>query len=152
MHAMMQVKVFLALEVRSVQKRTACGQKSSHGSFRVDFVLITRSSYGGNGGFAPSGRGHAMAPIEKLQLLLPKHFLLVIGSKKGSSKTSACHHDQVREISLSKQTTRCAMMQCRECKTVLSRDKNAAHVIADIFLEMKTSVDLPVWISNARIK
>ena len=35
--------------------------------------------------------------------------------------------------------------------TVLSRDKNAVHVIADIFLEMRTSVDLPVWISNAHI-
>ena len=106
----------------------------------------------GNGGFAPSGRGHAPAPNKKLQLLLSKHVPLVIGSEYRSSKTSACHHEQVREISLTKQTTRCAMMKCRVCKTILSRDKNAAHVIADIFLEMKTSVDLPVWISNARIK
>ena len=97
----------------------------------------------GNGGFAPSGRGHAPAPNKKLQLLLSKHVPLVIGSEYRSSKTSACHHDQVREISLSKQIMCCIMMPSRACKTVLSRDKNAAHVIADIFLEMQTLVDLP---------
>lgn len=105
----------------------------------------------GNGGFGPSGKGHAPAPNKKLQYLLSKHLLFAIGSEYRSSMTSACHHGQVQKLSHATQTTRCAMMQCSACNTVLSRDKNAAHVIADIFLEMRTSVDLPVWISNAHI-
>ena len=102
----------------------------------------------GNGGFGPSGKGHAPAPNKKLQYLLSKHLLFAIGSEYRSSMTSACHHGQVQKLSHATQTTRCAMiiMQCSACNTVMSRDKNAAHVIADIFLEMRTSVDLPVWI------
>ena len=68
----------------------------------------------GNGGFGPSGKGHAPAPNKTLQYLLSKHLLFAIGSKKGSSMTSACHHGQVQKLSHATQTTRCTMiiMQC----------------------------------------
>ena len=102
----------------------------------------------GNGGFGPTSRGHASAPNKKLQSLLAHHIPLVVGSEFRSSITSACHHGNVNPISCERGLRRHTVVQCQACRALLSRDANAAHVIADIFVEMKASKSLPVWIMD----
>ena len=103
----------------------------------------------GQRGFGPTSQGHASAPNKKMQSLLAKHVPLVVGSEHRSSITSACHHGTVVPIS----NKRCpgrrhTVVKCPACCTTLSRDTNAAHVIADIFTAMKESSSLPVWITD----
>jgi hypothetical protein len=108
----------------------------------------------GNGGFGPTSQGHAPAPNKKLQSQLAKHVPVVVGSEHRSSITSACHHGTIVPIS----NKRCpghrrhTVVKCSACCTMLSRDANAAHVIADIFTAMKESSSLPVWITDTCIR
>jgi hypothetical protein len=108
----------------------------------------------GNGGFGPTSQGHAPAPNKKLQSHLAKYVPVVVGSEHRSSITSACHHGTVVPIS----NKRCSggrrhtVVKCSACCTMLSRDANAAHVIADIFTAMKESSSLPVWITDTCIR
>jgi hypothetical protein len=108
----------------------------------------------GNGGFGPTSQGHASAPNKKLQSCLAKHVPLVIGSEHRSSITSACHHGTVIPISNKRcpDRRRHTVVKCSACCTMLSRDANAAHVIADIFTAMKESSSLPVWITDTCIR
>jgi hypothetical protein len=147
----MQVKAIRRWKFAVYQKEQRAVQKlatSLLGGLRPSNTIIVW----GNGGFGPTSHGHASAPNKKMQSLLSKYIPLVVGSEYRSSKTSACHHGELQELSPAKKTTRCAMMKCKACHTVLSRDKNAAHVIADIFLEMRVSVDLPAWVSDSRTR
>ena len=110
----------------------------------VDTIVVW-----GNGGFGPTSQGHASAPNKKMQSLLAKHVPLVVGSEHRSSITSACHHGTVVPISNKRcPGRRYTVVKCLVCCTILSRDTNAAHVIADIFTAMKESSSLPVWITN----
>ena len=103
----------------------------------------------GNGGFGPTSHGHASAPNKKMQLALSKHIPLVLGSEYRSSVTSACHHGLVKKIfGKNKCRRRYAIVKCKKCCRMLSRDANAAHVIADMFIDMLSSCKLPEWIAD----
>ena len=81
MHAMMQVKAPRRWKFE-VYKKEQCAVKNLAkdllGGLRPYNTIIVW----GNGGFAPSGRGHAMVPIEKLQLLLPKSIFCLSSDRK----------------------------------------------------------------------
>ncbi len=52
----------------------------------------------GNENIGPTSQGHAPAPNRKMQSLLAKHVLGVVGSEHRSSNLSACHHGTVVSI------------------------------------------------------
>ena len=101
----------------------------------------------GNGGFGPTSRGHAPAPNKKLQLALARYLPVVVASEFRSSKTSTCHHCCVKPVERPDQKKRATVLKCLNCSTLHSRDFNAAHVIADMFLAMQATSDLPDWIT-----
>ena len=103
----------------------------------------------GNGGFGPTSQGHASAPNKKMQSLLAKHVLVVVGSEHRSSNLSACHHGTVVPI-LNKRCPgrRHTAVTCPACCTILSRDANVVYVIADIFTATKKLIFLHVWITD----
>ena len=100
----------------------------------------------GNGGFGPTSHGHAPAPNSKLQLALAHYLPVVVASEFRSSQTSTCHHCCVKSVKRPGQKKRATVLKCLNCSTLHSRDFNAAHVIADMFLAMQTTSDLPDWI------
>ena len=126
-------------EQRAVTKLVS----SLSGGFKPSNTIVVW----GNGGFGPTSHGHAAAPNKKMQLALSKHIPLVLGSEHRSSKTSACHHGLVEEIHDKKKgRRRHVIVRCTKCRTILGRDANAAHVIADMFLDVLSSCELPAWI------
>jgi hypothetical protein len=116
------------------------------------FLVISRTEtlvVWGNGGFGPTSRGHDSAPNKKMQKALSLHMPLVIGSEYLSSKTSCCHHCDVKKLKIKGQKTRNSVVQCISCKTLLGRDVNAAAVIAYIFTSVRFTNDpRPVWITD----
>ena len=84
----------------------------------------------GNGGFGPTSHGHASAPNKRLRLMLSKYVPVVLSSEYRSSQRSACCHAKLNDRPSTKRVT---VKQCKECKTLLSRDLSAACIIMDIF-------------------
>ena len=150
MQEWMQIKILRRWKFEAYQKEQRAVTKlvtSILGGLLPSNTLIVW----GNGGFGPTSKGHASAPNKKLQNLLAKHIPLVVGSEyrpPASSITSACHHAEVKPISRTDNPRRHTVVKCESCSTVLSRDANAAHVIADIFEEMTFDRVLPVWITD----
>ena len=105
-----------------------------------------------NGGFGPTSRGHSSAPNKKMQLALSKFLPVIVGSEYRSSQTSACHHVQVKKQKTLNYTCRHTVVTCKACHTMLGRDANAAHVIADIFQDMSVSFELPLWITDNGVR
>jgi len=101
----------------------------------------------GNGGFGPTSKGHNSAPNKKLQRALAHYLPIITSSEYNSSRRSACCHGTMTAVRSSGQRTRTSLSKCDTCRTLLSRDRSAAHVIADIFLEQRQSQSsvLPTW-------
>ena len=108
----------------------------------------------GNGGFGPTSRGHASAPNRKLQMALSRYLPVVVASEFRSSQTSTCHHCCIKSVKRQGQKQRATVLKCLGCATLHSRDFNAAHVIADVFLAMQAthSSGLPDWITVDAIR
>jgi hypothetical protein len=109
----------------------------------------------GNGGFGPTSHGHASAPNKKLQNKLAQRCPLVVGSEYRSTKTSCCHHCPVTEVTWEHNDRRRTIVKCQACLSLLSRDRNAAHVIADIFLAVcgtTTSKTEPLWVMDDAVR
>ncbi len=98
--------------------------------------------------------GHASAPNRKLQLALSRYLPVVVASEFRFSQTSTCHHCCVRPVRRQDQKQRATVLKCVNCSTLHSRDFNAAHVIADMFLVMQAtnSSELPDWIKSEAIR
>jgi hypothetical protein len=77
-----------------------------------------------------------------------------VASEFRSSQTSTCHHCCVKSVKRQGQKQRATVLQCLGCATLHSRDFNAAHVIADVFLAMQAthSSGLPDWITVDAIR
>ena len=147
----MQAKVCRRWQFEAYQKEQRAVQKLSTellgGLPRHDTLVVW-----GNGGFGPTSHGHAPAPNLKLQLALARHVPVVVVSEYRSSKTSTCHHCCVKPVVhvLHKQSA--TILKCVNCSTLHSRDFNAAHVIADMFLEMQDNTTLPDWIVKDEVR
>ena len=148
MQSWMQIKMIRRWKFESYQKEQRAITKlatSLLGGLRPLNTIIVW----GDGGFPPTSHGHAPAPNKKMQSQLSKHIPLVVGSEYRSSITSACHHVAVLPLKQTRMLSRRhTVMTCTACRTMLSRDANAAHVIADIFLEMISSSTRPTWITD----
>jgi hypothetical protein len=118
----------------------------------------------GDGGFAPTSKGHAAAPNLKLQnLLVRQGCALVTSSEFRSSQTSCCCHAPLRDLrSVAHRTrgTRVTVKKCTQCLHLVGRDASAAHVIADIFafqrglspeIQAKRQDTLPPWLLAPKI-
>ncbi len=110
----------------------------------VDTIVVW-----GNENIGPTSQGHASAPNKKMQSLLAKHVLVVVGSEHRSSNLSACHHGTVVPITNKWcPGRRHTVVKCLGCCTILSRDANVVYVIADIFTATNKFIFLPVWITD----
>ncbi len=59
------------------------------------------------------------------------------------------------EVTWEHNDRRCTIVKCQACRSLLSRDRNAAHVIADIFLAVcgtTTSKTEPLWIRDDAVR
>ena len=101
----------------------------------------------GNGGFGPTSKGHASAPNKNLQNALSQFLPVITNLEYNTSQRSACCHSKMTPIRSAKQRTRTTLSRCLQCDTLMSRDRSAAHLIADIFIEQRaTQTDaLPTW-------
>ena len=96
-----------------------------------------------------------LAPNKKLQNKLAQRCPLVVGSEYRSTKTSCCHHCPVTEVTWEHNDRRCTVVKRQACRSLLSRDRNAAHVIADIFLAVcgtTYSKTGPLWIRDDAVR
>jgi hypothetical protein len=90
----------------------------------------------GNGSFGPTSKGHAAAPNVALRRSLAPFFpIVLINEYKTSQMTCCCHTvgiglrtDQYKQTN--KRTT---VLQCPTCRSILSRDVNAASNIYQVF-------------------
>jgi hypothetical protein len=138
------------VEVRELPERATCGFLTGllGGLSPTDTLIVW-----GNGGFGPTSKGHDSAPNQKLQKALSQHVPLVVGSEYRSSKTSCCHHCPVENVRWPNQRTRSSIVKCTACNRMLGRDVNAANIIADIFVDVRTLSDvLPLWITNDDVR
>ena len=103
----------------------------------------------GNGGFGPTSRGHESAPNKGLRDKLSQYLPIVIESEHRSTKLSCCHHTPTVSRN-KKQQKRDTVKMCVFCKTLLGRDTNAAHNIADIFEHNFRTGSLPGWLSTKK--
>jgi hypothetical protein len=82
-----------------------------------------------------------------MQRLLAMHVPLLVTTEYRSSQLSACCHAKMEEKRGKAQTCRTTAKKCTQCSTMLGRDASAAHIIADIFVELTLaqSTDIPDW-------
>jgi hypothetical protein len=147
MQRWMQTKMPRRWKFESYQKEQRAIKKlatSLLGGLSSDNTLLVW----GNGGFGPTSCGHASAPNKKMQRLLSSYIPVTVGSEYRSSVTSACHHGKVVARKDKSRPGRHTVVTCIACNVMLGRDANAAHVIADTFSSMRTSPELPLWITN----
>ena len=104
----------------------------------------------GNGGFGPTSKGHASAPNKKLQRLVSKYIPVIVSSEYGSSQISCCCHEPMSACKHKGQTKRVTVKTCTKCHTMLSRDRSAACVIADIFRYQRKlqTLELPSFLKR----
>ena len=86
--------------------------------------------------------------------LMEPHVHLYLASEFRSSQTSTCYHCCVKPVKRQSQKKRATVLKCLGCATLHSRDFNAAHVIADMFLAMQAanSSELPDWVTVDAIR
>jgi hypothetical protein len=102
-----------------------------------------------------SDRHRTATPLLPLQNKLAQRCPLVVGSEYRSTKTSCCHHCPVTEVTWEHNDRRCTIVKCQACRGLLSRDRNAAHVIADIFLAVcgtTYSETEPLWVRDDAVR
>ena len=96
----------------------------------------------GDGSFGPTSKGHASAPNKGLMKSLSRFMPIVIVDEYGTTKNSCCCFAETTDMKTSsyKETGRRAtVLQCKECKTVLSRDVSAAVNIIEAFIYMNAN-------------
>ena len=87
----------------------------------------------GNGGFYPSGKGHASAPNKKLRRLLSKYLPIMLTTEHRSSQVSSCCHAPMKDAPRLHGRRRVVVKHCSKCSITVSRDLSAAGVISDAF-------------------
>ena len=90
----------------------------------------------GNGAFGPSYKGHAPAPNKSLRRSLSRFFPIVMVNENNTTKKTNCcgvYGKGLRTAAYRKTRRRATVVQCPECKTILSRDTNAAKNILHVF-------------------
>ena len=88
---------------------------------------------GGDGSFKPTSHGHAAAPNKKLMLSLARFMTIVLVDEHGTTKSSCCCMEKAMERKVGGYRRRATVVQCPRCKTMLSRDFNAAVNIVEAF-------------------
>lgn len=147
-HAMARVATAKALETRNYTKAPRRWKFDVYQREQREATKLTRALLGGldvsntlvvwgDGGFAPTSKGHAAAPNQKLQNLLVRHgCALVTSSEYRSSQRSCCCHAELvdlRSAAHRAKGARVTVKQCKTCCQLVGRDSSAAHVIADTF-------------------
>ena len=103
----------------------------------------------GNGGFGPTSRGHASAhasaPNKCLRQKLSQYLPIVTETEYRTTQLSCCHH--MKTVRCNKAgRKRDTVKRCVMCNTLLGRDTNATHNIADIFHHRNTTGEVPEWL------
>ncbi len=107
-----------------------------------------------NGGFAPSGKGHAPAPNKRLRRLLSKYLHIVVSSEYRSSQICCCCHEALVDGPRKSKGRRVVVKHCKKCKATVARDLSAASVIIDIFewQRLHRTDDLPPFVKKTKAK
>ena len=88
----------------------------------------------GNGSFGPTSRGHDSAPNKKLRRSLSHYVPIVLIDEYNTSKKSCCCKSDCTELRTKGYMRRATVMQCVDCRCILSRDTNASCNINEVFM------------------
>ena len=87
----------------------------------------------GDGGFAPTSKGHAAAPNLKLQRQLARFLPVVTSTEFGTSKHSCCCAALTTSLRAASYRRRATVLRCTACRTLLGRDTSASSLIGQLF-------------------
>ena len=106
----------------------------------------------GNGSFGPTSNGHASAPNKALRRSLSRFFPIVLVDEYNTSKKTHCCEQHARQLRTPNYKERTTVVQCPKCKTLLSRDTNAAKNILKVFRtqEKNQNAELPEYLRRKK--